>query len=216
MLRILPLLCAFLLLIASGISHRLWTGAWSVTDEPGRSAARLAEVRKEIGEWVGADVEVNARELKQAEAVGYLARRYVHRTGTAVDIFIICGRPGPIAVHTPDICYVGAGFEMAGSPSLYQVDGDAEAIPAEFMRANLDKTNRVTPEHLRIYWAWKAGRGWKAPANPRLTFGGAPALYKLYITCGAAPGANLPERDPCQDFMNDLLPELEKALSPAS
>jgi hypothetical protein len=74
----------------------------------------------------------------------------------------------------------------------------------------------VTPARLRIYWAWKAGRGWQAPANPRLTFGAAPALYKLYLVYHAAPGIALPEHDPCEDFLHDLLPELEKALSPAS
>lgn len=217
MLRILPLVCAFVLLAASGISHRLWTGSWTLSDEPGLSAARLAEVPASIGDWVGADQEVDARQLARAEAVGHLARRYVQRrTGEQVSLFLICGRPGPIAVHTPDICYGGIGFRVADKPAQHHVEGDAERPAAAFLRANFVKADPVAPVRMRIYWTWKEGRGWKAPANPRLTFGAAPALYKLYLVYRAAPGAELPEHDPCQDFLRDLLPELEKALSPAS
>lgn len=217
MLRILPVLSAFVLLVASGISHRVWTGSWTVTDEPSLSAARLAQVPTSLGDWVGTDMEVDARQLARAEAAGHLARRYVQRrTGAEVSVFIICGRPGPVSVHTPDICYGGIGFRVAGTASPYNVEGDTETPSAEFIRANFVKADPVAPARLRIYWAWKAGRGWKAPANPRLTFGGSPALYKLYVVYRAVPGAELPEHDPCQDFMHDLLPELEKVLSPAS
>jgi hypothetical protein len=110
MLRILPILCAFVLLIASGISHRLWTGSWTTNGEPALSASRLTAVPALIGDWVGADQEIDARQLARAEAAGHLARRYVQRrTGAEVSLFIICGRPGPVSVHTPDICYGGIG-----------------------------------------------------------------------------------------------------------
>jgi hypothetical protein len=217
MLRILPLFGALILMTASGISHRLWTGAWNVSGEPGISAARLAEVSSSLGDWVGADVEVDTRQLARAEAVGYLCRRYVHRrTNAEVSVFILCGRPGPISVHPPTICYQGLGFQVAGSPARYSVEGNAGTAPATFFWANFTKADTAAPENLRIYWAWKSGRGWQAPEHPRWTFGGSQALYKLYITYRAAPGSELPDPDPCQDFMRDLLPELERALSPAS
>ncbi|HTU89274.1 MAG TPA: exosortase-associated EpsI family protein [Gemmataceae bacterium] len=217
MFRIVPLLCALVLMTASGISHRLWTGSWNVSGEPGISAARLSEVSSELGDWVGADLEVDAKQLARAEAVGYLCRRYVQRrTGAEVSVFLLCGRPGPIAVHPPTICYQGLGFQVMGSPTRYTVESDAETPPAEFYCANFVKPDSATPEQLRIYWAWKAGRDWQAPNHPRFTFGGAQALYKLYLTYRAAPGAELPDHDPCQDFMHDFLLELENKLSPAS
>ena len=217
MLRIVSLLCAVVLLAASGVSHRLWSGAWNVSGEPGISAARLEAVPSSLGDWEGADMEVDSRQLARAEAAGYLARRYVQRrTGAELSLFIICGRPGPVSVHTPDICYGGLGFRVEGTESRYQFEGDAEAPAAEFFTANFVKADPVVPSRLRIYWGWKAGSGWRAPSNPRLTFGGAPALYKIYLVYRPIPGAELPERDPCQDFMRDLLPELEKTLSPAS
>jgi hypothetical protein len=217
MLRFLPLLCAFAVLTASGISHRLWTGSWTVSNEPAASAARLEAVPSTIGDWVGADMEVDPRQLARAEAAGHLARRYVQRrTGAEVSVFVICGRPGPVCVHTPDICYGGIGFHVVGSEGRHQVEGNAEVPPAQLCVANFTKADPVAPAQLRIYWAWKNGPGWQAPTNPRLTFGAAQALYKLYLVYRPAPGAELSEQDPCQDFMHDLLPELEKALTPPS
>jgi hypothetical protein len=217
MLRILPALCAFLLLAASGITHRLWTGAWTVSNEPETSAARLAKVSLSLGDWEGIEVDMDSRQLAQAEAVGYLSRRYIHRrSGAEVSVFIICGRPGPIAVHTPDICYGGIGFKPIKKETQYKVEGNADSPEAEFFKADMSKPDPVTPDQLRIYWGWKAGHGWQAPANPRLKFGGSPALYKLYVVYHPASGSQLPEHDPAEDFMHDLLPELEKVLSPAS
>lgn len=217
MFRILSVFGAVVLLTASGVSHRLWLGTWNVTGEPGISAARLADVPSSVGDWVGADLKVDDRQLARAEAVGYLCRRYVQRrTGAEVSVFLICGRPGPISVHPPTICYQGLGFQVVGSPARYNTESDAEASRATFFWANFTKADVATPEQLRIYWGWKAGSAWQAPDYPRLTFGGAQALYKLYITYRAAPGGDLPDHDPCQDFMRDFLPDLERALSPAS
>jgi hypothetical protein len=71
-------------------------------------------------------------------------------------------------------------------------------------------------ERLRVYWSWKAGGPWRAPTFQRLVFGGCPALYKLCLVYSPAPGAALPEPDPCVDFMADLLPVLDEALSPTA
>ena len=32
---------------------------------------------------------------------------------------ILCGRPGPVSIHTPDVCYRGLGYEPTGSPSRW-------------------------------------------------------------------------------------------------
>jgi hypothetical protein len=217
MFRILSGLIAVVLLAASGVSHRIWTGAWSVSGEPALSASRLPALPATLGDWVGVDTEVDGKQLAQAEAAGYLARRYVQRrSGAEVSLFIICGRPGPVSVHTPDICYGGIGFRLAGAESHYRAEGNADTPSAEFITGNFVKPDPALPQNLRIYWGWKAGSGWRAPANPRMTFGAVPALYKMYLVYRPLPGVELPQRDPCQDFLRDLLPELEKTLSPAS
>jgi hypothetical protein len=217
MLRILPLVCATALLVASGALHRVWTGAWTSSDnEPSAFAARLANVPQTIGEWQGTDGEVDPSQLTTAEAVGHVLRKYVHRdSGAEVSVFILCGRPGPMSVHSPSICYGGIGFEPE-KESHYNVPAEGEVPEADFNRLDLVKHERVTPTRLRVYYAWNSGGRWTAPSNPRLKFGGVGALYKMYVIYRPAPGSESAETDPAQDLLRELLPELQRDLSPAS
>ena len=73
---------------------------------------------------------------------------------------------------------------------------------------------------LRIYWAWNDGKGWTAPdGDPRWTFTTgrhAAVLYKLYVIrdlIGPAPSA---ATDPCQAFLQAMLPEMQKAAEPGT
>jgi hypothetical protein len=201
---------ALLVLLASGVVHGLWTGRWGATGEPAAWAARLADVPRTIGDWDGQDVAFDAKSLQVAEVTGYLARTYVHRrTGAAVEVVLVCGRPGPIAVHTPDVCLRGSGHRLVGEPQKY---GKA---PAEFWTARFRKDG-ATPTDLRIFWAWDVGDGWRASASPRLDFARHPALYKLYVVRLQTAAEEPLDRDPCTDFLPLLLPELERALFPTN
>ena len=217
MLRILPLFCAAALLAGSGVVHRVWTGAWSGSDnEPAAFAKRLANVPMTFGPWQGSDLEIDQAQLTVAEAVGYVSRKYIQPdSGAEVTVLILCGRPGPMSVHQPTICYGGLGFEKdKETPHKVQAEGDVSE--ADFNRLDLIKPERMTPARLRIYYGWNAGGNWRAPSNPRLSFGGVGALYKMYVVYRPATGSDLPEKDPAQEFLRDLLPELQRALTPAS
>ena len=52
---------------------------------------------------------------------------------------------------------------------------------------------------------------WQASANPRWEFGGAPFLYKLYVSHDA-PGSATAAADAVQDFFRQFLPELQQTL----
>jgi hypothetical protein len=210
-------MCATALLVASGVSHRLWTGEWAgANTEPALFAARLTNVPATFGEWQGTDQEIGEAQLKTTEATGYVMRDYVRSdTGDRVSIMILCGRPGPMCVHQPTVCYGGRGFEKE-KETPYHIQGTAEVQEADFNRLDLIKRERGSPERLRIYYGWNSQGEWRAPADPRLAFGGTGALYKMYVVFRPAPGSPLTESDPCQDFLRDLLPELQRALSPAS
>lgn len=218
MFRLLPGICALVLLLGSGIVHRLWTGAWSASHEPAESAARLENVPMTIGDWEGQNVEIDHKELEIAEIVGHVSRHYVQRgTGKEVMIFLVCGRPGPICVHTPDVCLSGAGYEVVGKTNRFTREAGEDTPAAEFIQAKMSKATRTgAPQRLRIYWAWKAQGSWRAPRWQRFTFGAAPALYKLYLIYYLPEGTDWKEKDPCQDFLTDFLPALEKALAPAA
>ena len=97
-------------LVACGIVHGFWTDRWAPPAETAQAAERLNAIPLELGEWDGETLEVKADEAG-AGVAGCIKRRYVHRkSGTTISLFLVCGRPGPVSIHTPEVCYGASGF----------------------------------------------------------------------------------------------------------
>jgi exosortase len=208
---ILGLLLALALVLLQGLVHGWWTDRWTVSEEPGVSAARLADVPLTVGEWDGEALALDPHHQAIGEIRGYLLRRYVHRSRkTVLSVLLVCGRPGPISVHTPDVCYRGSGFAPDAPPERRTVETDAP--PAEFWTATFRQRDAVPPTRLCIFWAWNDKAGWRAVDYPRLTFARAPALYKLYVVRETAAADANDDALPVVDFLQALLPALDKAL----
>jgi hypothetical protein len=213
MRQTLPVLISLVLLTASGLAHGVRTGRWSKPPDLKQAAARLDRVPLTAGDWEGQALPMDARQLEVGEISGYLMRRYTNRrTGQEVSIMVVCGWPGPIAVHTPDVCYGGSGYEQLAPPARYEPRLTPPAGRPEFSILNLNKSEPMGSTRLRILWAWNDGHGWKTPNNPRLSFAAAPFLYKLYVIRDPGREDAPPERDPGDDLLSQLLPQLEKAL----
>jgi hypothetical protein len=217
MSRALPLATALILVIAAGLVHGQLTRRWAPSPAVGLAVARLERVPMTLGEWRGSPIELNREQLDMAEIAGYVARRYVQgRDGTEVTLMLVCGRPGPISVHTPDICYAGAGYEPTGPPARQSLPIGPPGRPADFWHAVFRKQHAAVPTYLRILWAWSSRGTWEAPDNPRLTFAPRQVLYKMYIIRAMAKVDEGFDDEPIQGFLRVLLPELEKVLSGAS
>src|SRR5437764_13900048 len=108
---------ALLLIVGTGLAHGLWTNRWLRTTEPQTSAARLDKLPLNFGDWQGTDYQVNPAALALGEIVNYKQRLYRNRsTGQEFTVLVVCGKPGPISVHTPEVCFPGAGYKMLGEP----------------------------------------------------------------------------------------------------
>ena len=94
---------------------------------------------------------------------GMIQRRYVNRTnGDTVVIAIVCGKPGPVSIHTPDVCYGASGYNVG-----QRIRQTHPGRGAEFWTADAVKTQASKKRKLRIYWGWSAGSGWKAAEDAR-------------------------------------------------
>jgi hypothetical protein len=122
-------------------------------------------------------------------------------------IALLCGRPGPISIHTPDICYGGSGFEM-GDTRRATVPGTS----AEFWTVDAVRTRAGEETRLRLYWGWNPGTGWSAPEDSRMVFARYPVLHKLYVVRELANIGEPTREEPCLGFLQQLLPELERTL----
>lgn len=198
---------------ASGYVHGVLTDRWGVPEKVTAAAARLERVPPVLGDWQSIDLPMKPRELEIAEARGALARRYTNRrSGEVVEVLILCGRPGPISVHEPTTCFIGAGYK------LHHFDDDvplsvAGADAVQCRLGDFAKEADGTRSAVRTFWTWSSDGRWQSPSNPRLAFAPNPYLYKMYLSRSAVlTKENEPAEDPVVDFMHDFMPALNEAL----
>jgi hypothetical protein len=206
--RIFAAAAALLLIIASGLLYGLWTGRWERTAPvPTDMNGRLARIPAELGDWQGEDVESDTRGA--SPVLGRLERRYrnVH-TNKIVSVSLVCGKPGPISIHTPDVCYGSSGFAVGENKKLAPRPGAG----AEFWTADALKKKSTDQTRLRIFWAWNGGEGWQAADNPRLAYVRVPVLYKLYLIRELNMAGDALDDDACLDLFQQLQPELQRVL----
>jgi hypothetical protein len=209
MLRIFPIATALAAVLLSGTVHGLWTDRWKLSDEPGKSAAKLSQVALSLPDWEGQ--ELPAKPAGVTGVAGQLFREYQRRhDGRAVRVFLVCGRPGPVSVHTPDVCYGAGGYEVI-SQAKWSGPAEAGSPEPELWTAQFRKTQASDQQCLRIFWSWNAAGPWQAPQDPRFAFARYPALYKLYVIRELSDMDEPVENDPCLDLMKQLLPELQRA-----
>jgi hypothetical protein len=209
MRKTLPLLTGLALLSLAALVHGVWTGRWQPSHALEEAVARVRDVPLSFGDWRGEELPPDREAFARAGAVGYWMRQYRNgQTGEAVTVLLMCGRAGKMAVHTPDLCYGGVGYEVVGEPAREAVPGVSPA--AAFWGARFRKPGPAGDSALRIHWGWRARGAWEAPERPRWHFAGAPFLYKLYVVRDAT--ADGPEGDASLPFLQALLPELEKTL----
>jgi hypothetical protein len=213
--RFVPLLAAGAVVISAGLLHGLWTNRWQTNRELDEAVARLRDVPRAVGDWHGEEQDLGPDGIRGTGAAGFCCRRYENRRSRqTVTVLLLCGRPGPVSVHTPDVCYEGAGYKMVGVPTAVGVPVGGEVPEAPFKTARF-KGSVALPSELRVFWSWQAGGAWQAPEDPRLAFARQPALYKLYvIRRQAATAKGRPEEDPAVAFLKVFLPALDEALRP--
>jgi hypothetical protein len=209
--RFSPLVVALGLIVFSGLAHGYLTDRWQPREEIAASTAKLQRISLTLPDWEGERLKPkDPSEL--GEVAGYFYARYVNtRDGRSVAVFLVSGRPGPVSIHTPDVCYKANGFD-AGEPVPVSVPRNVGRPDDRFMTAQLVRTRSAERLRLRIYWGWSTDGTWQAPDNPRWTFAHSGVLYKLYLIQDLSGLDESSVDDPCKGLMQQLLPELDRVL----
>jgi hypothetical protein len=193
-------------LVICGIVHGYWTDRWSPPVETAQAAQRLDAIPLEMGDWDGETIEVKAGEAG-AGVAGCIKRRYVHRkTGAAVSLFLVCGRSGPVSIHTPDVCYGASGFTVNNRDRYESRFGDS------MWKTDATRASATEETRLRLYWGWSNGSSWTAADDPRVHFVRSPVLHKLYVVRELSGLNQSNQSEPCEEFLQTLLPVLRKTL----
>jgi Protein of unknown function (DUF3485) len=208
-------IAAAALIVGAGLIHGKWTNRWAPTPALAALAARFDSVPMTIGDWTATPFRLGERERKLAGAEACLARVYTNAArGLSVSVLLLGGLPGDIAAHTPEVCYPGAGYQLAAT-RWFDYRPVTDGPRAGFQTAVATRGGS-DPSALRIFWAWHSSTGWVAPEAARWKFASEPTLCKLYVIRETGGSAIDPDLDPCNEFLGVFLPELDRAVFPAA
>ena len=198
MKKTLSTLAALALIIGSGLVHGAWTNRWRTSAALKELVARLDSVPMVIGDWTATTRATSSKEMAIAGAVGHLTRVYTNpKTGASVSVMLLCGLPGNISTHTPDICYPGAGYALGTAERYLQKYGDPRTdgrVP-DCSGQPIRDQSVASPALLDLACVG----GWSTPENTRWAFAAEPWLAKLYVvreTGGAASRSQARSRNP--------------------
>jgi hypothetical protein len=194
-----------------------WTQLTS--EELDHFTAQVQKFPRVLGKWTGTDDPPISDDVwKRTNCTAYISRVYQNsETGKQVSMYLVSGAAKHITIHSPDWCFVGAGYQLEGKVENYVVKfppGGDIADP-EFATAIFRKPD-IAEQGLRIFWTYSYDGIWKGPTHPnwaKAAYGGRPAMFKIYLI--AEPGA--PAESPCLDFVKELFPEInERLFAPAA
>jgi len=210
-MRFIPLLIGVAAVAASAYDSGRQSGRWQKLTGVDTVAERLKNVPSQVGDWRADERTMDPHELEVAGVVQYVSRLYTNRkTGDRVQILLICGRPGPIAAHPPEVCYASAGY-------VPEKQAERVAIGSDEFKAGKFVKSKPRNDALKILWAWSTDGDWKAPDYPRQAFGrSTTALFKLYVIRQVPSDEAAGSKDPSVEFLDVMLPALKQCLAPAA
>jgi hypothetical protein len=222
MIRYLPVVASVVAITLAGFLSGNWSNRWGDATELEYAVAHVPKVAHQFGDWIGQDVvptEKQKESFESAELRVVLMRSYQNRdTGEQVEVMLTCGPAGPVIGHSPDSCYVGAGYALGAPLEQVTIPGET-GTPLEkssFWVGDFRHTKAVAPVGLKIYWSWRGGKTgtmWDASQSPRFTMVQFRALYKLYVIRTMAMAGPSPVEDLVTPrFIEQLLPAVETAV----
>ncbi|HEX5103289.1 MAG TPA: exosortase-associated EpsI family protein [Pirellulaceae bacterium] len=210
-----PVIAVYVLLcagtLAGGLVQR--RSSFGITPQQllDQAAHQLARPLPErFGEWrLLQETELEERVADMLRCPAYVNRVYVHdRTGDRVSVIVLVGPSGPIAVHTPEICYSSRDFKIISE--RVPVSLDANQQPDQTFWEVGFESNDLSAAKMRVLYAWSDGSRWNASQQPRWEYGSLPYLYKIQIAGPESePGS---EFDPCHDFLAQFINQLDQHL----
>ncbi|HEX5103460.1 MAG TPA: exosortase-associated EpsI family protein [Pirellulaceae bacterium] len=208
--------CSCILLVstvAAGWVQRSMSHAWGNPRDRDAAAARLStSLPEQIGDWrFDHAVPFPEDVLDVLGKPTHISHVYENmRTGDFVTVAVIVGHPGPVAVHTPEICYSSRDYKFPSARTRQEIkaaDGRAHAL----WTLGLDP-KEAGDLPLKVMYAWSTGTTWEAAERPRYSYGGLSHLYKLQLAVGVTPQSSEAGFDPAGDFLTNFLAVLQGKL----
>ncbi|TWU55693.1 exosortase-associated EpsI family protein [Rubripirellula reticaptiva] len=200
---------AFWTLIAlvalSCVVHGYLDGRWTVNANLNDQGKLLSEIPEQIGDWkLTGTKQLDPKAEQLLRCFGSVVREYTKEgTSEVVNVAIMFGPRGPIAVHTPEVCYSSVGTEIARDRKVESLD--VEGQDNSLWSVQFADAVDALPS-LDVWYAWSDGGPWEAREQPRFWL--TETLYKIQV---AGPVGEIGQR-PVEDFLTAFLPVAGKAV----
>jgi hypothetical protein len=170
---------ACIVLIGTGaVLHGRATNRWESFTASDRPVAKLHDVAIRYADYAPTDIP---SEMPVMEKSRVTCTQFVSTSlNTAVTVSLTTGIAGSVAVHTPDVCYVGSGYTMTQPPSRQTIELPG-GKSATYYVAEFEKKRATGTDRQRVRWAWTVDGQWEAPDSPRFRYLRAGELAKVYI-----------------------------------
>ena len=171
----------------------------------------METVPASFNNWKSEDSPLSPEEFERTDCTAYVSRNYTNTsTAKQVSVYSVVGTARHVTIHSPDWCYVGAGFTMENQPQPYiiQIDGENH----EFTTATFSKNSNEGLKRLRIFWSYTEDGTWHGPSSPKSYFAGKPALCKVYLITSISPDDKDIDGDPSIGFAKEFMPLITKEL----
>jgi hypothetical protein len=204
--------------IASGWLHGTLANRWGQGDALTQAAAKLgSDLPPRLGPWrLVKTLKMESDVRKSLQCAAALHGIYTNdQTGDSVIVAVLTGPSGPLSVHTPEICYSAADYELAGQRQEWTVlDKRGQSHGLWTIYAS---SRHSTRPNLRVVYGWSLGDAWRAVRGPRFALAGVPVVYKLQLTGPARdqqrePALSPGRDDPSHDFLARFLTEIQPRL----
>ena len=207
------LAAACLLVLASGFVRQIQVDRVRKYMDEGRVAPfKLAAVPMQLGSWTGKGVELDPAIVKGTGSNDLITRRYTDsQTGVSLDVIVLYGPTTDIFIHSPELCYPKAGYVIARDPLDRTIATAAGDVP--FRAIVYTKGDPGRPEVQEVYYSWRHSGRWSSlPTSPKESER-IPGMYKIQIARPASPNEARTTNNPCESFLEKLIPDLEARIN---
>jgi hypothetical protein len=208
--------CSLILLLGTlggGWIQRNMSHSWGSPRERQRAGEKLlATLPEQLGDWrFRNDAPFTPAVLAMLEDPVHISKVYENmRTGEIATVAVIVGHPGPVAVHTPEICYSSRDYKVPSSRRRTEIK-TPRGQSHSFWSLNLSpKETGDVP--LVVMYGWSTGTTWEAAEHPRYSYGGLSHLYKLQFAVVSTGETSEDGYDPAVDFAEQFVAELQPLL----
>jgi len=205
---------ACIVLIGTGaVLHGRATNRWDTLTPANSPVAKLHDVAIRFADYSPTDIpsEMPVLEKSRVTCTQFLS----NSLNTAVTVSLTTGIAGSVAVHTPDVCYVGSGYTMTQRPTKQTIELPGGKSATYFV-AEFEKKRATGTDRQRVRWAWTTDGQWDAPDSPRFRYLRAGELAKVYVVTPLAESSavgSASDSPAVRDFTAQVFAQYSAALA---